>query len=64
MTVPEGDVHCEMMDSTYQLIGKYLMLRGHGVSNYENAQLFFRWLKHRGINSHVHSIVEAIAEKV
>ena len=53
-----------MIDSTHQLIGKYLRLRNEGATNAQNAQEFFLWLKAKGITSHVNDIVEAVAEKV
>ena len=40
------------------------MLRAPGVSNADNANLFFQWLKSRGITSHRQAIVQAVAEKV
>ena len=54
----------ELIDSTYQLIGKFLMLRARGTSNVQNTQDFFLWLKAKGITSHANDIVEAVAEKV
>ena len=54
----------EVIDSTYQLIGKYLKLRNESATNAQNAQEFFLWLKAKGITSHVNDIVEAVAEKV
>ena len=53
-----------MIDSTHQLIGKYLRLRPDGATSTQNAQEFFLWLKAKGITSHVNDIVEAVAEKV
>jgi len=54
----------EVIDSTHQLLGKYLFFKSLSVSNVENAQLFYNWLKMKGITSRRDSIVEAVAEKV
>lgn len=54
----------EIIDSTYQLIGKFLMFKKRDTTNVQNAQDFFLWLKAKGITSHVNDIVEAVAEKV
>ena len=54
----------EVIDSTYQLIGKFLMFKNRDTTNVQNAQDFFLWLKAKGITSHVNDIVEAVAEKV
>mmetsp|Transcript_20106 Transcript_20106/g.36335 ORF Transcript_20106/g.36335 Transcript_20106/m.36335 type:complete len:131 (-) Transcript_20106:298-690(-) len=65
--------HCESPEdcitNTYQLFGKYLMLKGPGegsenqVSTMVHAEKFWQWLKNRGISSHRSAIVKAIAEK-
>jgi hypothetical protein len=49
---------------SFQLLGKYMMFRSPGVSNVDNANLFFEWLKTKGISSHRQDIVEAVALKV
>jgi len=54
----------DVLDSSFQVIGKYMMLRKYGISNIENAQQFYIWLKLKGITSHANNIVEAVAEKV
>jgi hypothetical protein len=41
-----------------------MMFRKHGISNIDNAQQFYIWLKLKGITSHANNIVEAVAEKV
>lgn len=53
-----------LINSTYQLIGKYLMFKGRSTTNVQNAQDFYLWLKSKGITSHTNDIVEAVAEKV
>lgn len=54
----------ELIDSTYQLIGKFLMFKNRDKTNVQNCQDFFLWLKAKGLTSHVNDIVEAVAEKV
>ncbi|CAM9808718.1 unnamed protein product [Pylaiella littoralis] len=63
----EGD---ERVTNTYQLIGKFLALRGpdkgddHEVDSVEHCDKFWYWLQAKGINSNRSGIVNAIAEKV
>lgn len=55
--------------NTYQLFGKFLMLKGPGdepeieVTPVEHAEKFWYHLKNLGITSHRSAIVKAIAEK-
>ena len=58
----------EQITNTYQLFGKFLMLKGpdtdgHKVESLEHCEKFFQFLKNRGISSHRSAIVKAIAEK-
>ena len=59
----------DRITNTYQLFGKFLMLRGPGhgdeieISSMEHAEKFWFWLKNRGISAHRSAIVKAIAEK-
>jgi hypothetical protein len=59
----------EGITNTYQLFGKYLMLKGPGdgdeieVDPLEHAEKFWYYLKNAGIKSHRSAIVKAIAEK-
>eukprot|EP00752_Nemacystus_decipiens_P005202 g4721.t1 len=62
----EGD---DVVTNTYQLIGKFLALRGpdkgdHEVDSVEHCDKFWYWLQAKGINSNRSGIVNAIAEKV
>jgi hypothetical protein len=63
------DGEFESITNTYQLFGKFLMLRGPGkdgkleVSSQEHTERFWWWLKARGIKVHRSAIVKAIAEK-
>jgi len=51
--------------TTYQLIGKYLSLKGPGVSPIEHADRFWFWLKSVGTaNGTRGGVVRCIAEKV
>jgi hypothetical protein len=59
----------DQITNTYQLFGKFLMLRGPGrdgeiqVSSAEHTEKFWYWLKNRGISAHRSAIVKAVAEK-
>jgi len=59
----------EPITNTYQLIGKFLMLKGpdgegHKVGTVEHADKFWFFLQEVGITAHRSAIVKAIAEKV
>eukprot|EP00543_Licmophora_paradoxa_P011793 CAMPEP_0202477180 /NCGR_PEP_ID=MMETSP1360-20130828/93809_1 /ASSEMBLY_ACC=CAM_ASM_000848 /TAXON_ID=515479 /ORGANISM="Licmophora paradoxa, Strain CCMP2313" /LENGTH=113 /DNA_ID=CAMNT_0049104417 /DNA_START=119 /DNA_END=460 /DNA_ORIENTATION=+ len=54
--------------NTYQLFGKFLMLKGpdsdeRKVTCLEHTERFWYYLKQRGITAHRSAIVKAIAEK-
>ena len=60
----------DRITNTYQLFGKFLMLKGPGhsedeieIDSMEHMEKFWHWLKNRGISSHRSAIVKAIAEK-
>ncbi len=57
----EGD---QAITTTYQLIGKFLTLKGKGVSQAEHCDAMWFWLQARGLDSHRAGIVHSIAEKV
>lgn len=65
----ESDEGQDKITNTYQLFGKFLMLKGPGhgdeimVQPIEHTQKFWEFLKNRGIASHRSAIVRAIAEK-
>jgi hypothetical protein len=64
----ESDEGADSITNTYQLFGKYLMLKGPDVDGQkvepmEHCEKFFQFLKNRGISSHRSAIVKAIAEK-
>ena len=64
----EADLGPDKITNTYQLFGKYLMLKGpdvdgHKVESFEHCEKFWQFLKNRGISSHRSAIVKAIAEK-
>jgi len=50
--------------TSFALIGKFLSLKGEGVSTREHCDKFFIWLRDTGISSHRNGIVRCIAEKV
>mmetsp|Transcript_28361 Transcript_28361/g.59156 ORF Transcript_28361/g.59156 Transcript_28361/m.59156 type:complete len:133 (-) Transcript_28361:359-757(-) len=59
----------DQVTNTYQLIGKFLMLKGPDsadskVESYEHCEKFWFWLAAKGISSHRSAIVKAIAQKV
>jgi hypothetical protein len=58
-----SDEEGERVTTTYQLFGKYLMLKGPNVEPVEHAEKMWYWLKNRGINSYRSGIVRCIAEK-
>jgi len=62
----EGD---EKVTNTYQLIGKFLMLKGpdseeNKVGSMEHCEKFWYWLQDKGISAHRSAIVKAVAMKV
>ena len=65
----EADEGADKITNTYQLFGKFLMLKGPGhdgeimVDPIEHTQKFWQFLANRGISSHRSAIVRAIAEK-
>eukprot|EP00968_Pinguiococcus_pyrenoidosus_P013547 scaffold1228_cov246-Pinguiococcus_pyrenoidosus.AAC.7 len=52
------------VETTFQLIGKFLMLKGKDTSVREHADAMWYYLQGVGINSYRAGIVLAIAEKV
>jgi hypothetical protein len=65
----ECDEGPDKITNTYQLFGKFLMLKGPGhdgnnaVDSFEHTEKFWQFLKNRGITAHRSAIVKAIAEK-
>lgn len=65
----EADEGADQITNTYQLFGKFLMLKGPGhddeiqVEPVEHTQKFWQWLANRGISSHRSAIVRCVAEK-
>ena len=65
----EADEGPDKITNTFQLFGKFLMLKGPGhegetmVEPIEHTQKFWEFLKNRGISSHRSAIVRCIAEK-
>ena len=57
----EGD---DKVETTHQLIGKFLSLKGRDVTPIEHCDMFWHWLAARGVNAGRNNIVLAIAEKV
>jgi hypothetical protein len=62
---PKGaeKLEAQGIETTYQLIGKYLSLKGPDVGSVMHQDLFWLWLKESGIASHRSAVVKAIAEK-
>jgi hypothetical protein len=57
------DTGLEAIHTTFQLFGKFLSLKGPGVSSKTHCDLFSAWLHEKGIHSHRTAIVQAIAER-
>jgi hypothetical protein len=58
----------EAITNTYQLFGKYLMLKGPDSDDYkvecvEHSEKFWQYLKSRGVTAHRSAIVKAVAER-
>uniref|UniRef100_A0A7S2R0A3 Uncharacterized protein n=1 Tax=Eucampia antarctica TaxID=49252 RepID=A0A7S2R0A3_9STRA len=64
-----GDDESDRITNTFQLIGKFLMLKGPDeddmkIDCMEHMEKFWYWLKQKGIKSHRSAIVKAIGEKI
>jgi len=64
-----GENDDDRVTNTYQLIGKFLMLKGPDddggkVQSRMHMEKFWYWLQEKEISSHRSAIVKAIAEKV
>ena len=57
----ETDDGNDKVVTTYQLFGKYLMLKGPDMSPMEHTERFWYWLKNRGVNAHRSAIVRAVS---
>lgn len=51
------------VETTFQLIGTFLSLKGEGVDVPQHLDAMWHWLAGIGITAHRSSIVQAIAEK-
>lgn len=65
----EGDADGDVITNTFQLVGKFLMLKGpddgdEKVGTREHMEKFWYWLQEKGISSHRSGIVRCIAEKM
>ena len=63
-TLAKSDERDSAVLTTYQLFGKFLSLRGPGMTTEEHCDAFWQWLALKGINSHRSGIVLAVAEKL
>lgn len=68
-----GDEESERITNTFQLIGKFLMLKGAEdeesddkapIAAGEHVNRFWHWLAEKDVKSHRSAIVQAIAEKM
>lgn len=64
-----GDDINDQVHNTYQLVGKYLMLKsneddGEPIDCVTHCDAFWHWLQSKGINSYRSGIVLAISEKL
>lgn len=53
----------EPITTTWQLFGKFLMLKEEGIESVEHCEKFWYFLKQKGVSSHRSGIVRCIAEK-
>ena len=53
----------DKVETTYQLIGKFLSLKAAGTTCVEHCDMFYYWLQAKGVNAGRNNIVLAIAEK-
>lgn len=51
------------IETTYQLIGKFLSLKGKGIESKEHCDAMWFYLQAKGVNSYRAGIVHSIAEK-
>jgi len=56
----EGD---NQIETSHQLIGKYLSLKAKNVDSKTHCDAFYFWLKAKGVNAGRNNIVLAIAER-
>ena len=59
----EGESDDDKIETTFQLIGKFLMLRGPNTTPVELCDMFYYWLQGKGVSAGRNNIVLAIAEK-
>ena len=52
------------IETTYQLLGKFLTLKGKDMTPKEHMDAFWYYLQAKGIDSHRSGIVHSIAQKV
>mmetsp|Transcript_4037 Transcript_4037/g.5670 ORF Transcript_4037/g.5670 Transcript_4037/m.5670 type:complete len:123 (-) Transcript_4037:275-643(-) len=53
----------DKVETTHQLIGKFLSLKGKDVTPVEHCDMFWHWLAKVGVNAGRNNVVLAIAEK-
>jgi hypothetical protein len=67
--VPAGDESAATLtargiNSAYQLLGYFLMLRGREMTTQAHCDRFYRWLRNEvGLRSNCHTIVRCIGER-
>ncbi|KAK8819102.1 hypothetical protein WA538_001679, partial [Blastocystis sp. DL] len=52
------------IENTYQLIGKFLMLKKNNMTEQEHCDAMWNWLKSIGIDSHRSGIIRALGLKM
>lgn len=52
------------VQTTWQLFGVFLKLKGPGMTSQEHCDAFWHWLAMKGVKSHRSGIVHAVAERV
>ena len=53
----------EPVTNTYQLVGKFLSLKGDKMSVIEHCDRFYYWLQHKGVDAGRDNIVRALGDK-
>lgn len=52
------------IETTYQLLGKFLSLKGKGMTQQEHCDAMWFYLQERGLNSYRAGIVHCLAERL
>lgn len=53
----------EGIDTTYQLLGQFLSLKGSNMTSQEHCDKMWYWLKEIGVNTYRSGIIQCLSEK-